>query len=158
MEENNGMVMLSIKPEYVKKIFEGSKAVELRKNRPKKLDGVLVYETFPASAVVGFFKVDRVEETYVEQLWHLTKGMSGVRKMDFDLYYMGRGTGVGIFFNPKNVIKFKNPVRLKTMRTNGFNPPQSFRYVTRKEFRFYEAKGCSELSHCCEILPGAQNE
>lgn len=55
-------VLLSIKPEWAKKIYSGEKTIEFRKNFPIKYiqcwDDIFLYETKPVFAVTGFIKVD----------------------------------------------------------------------------------------------------
>lgn len=55
-------VLLSIKPEWAKKIYSGEKTIEFRKNFPLKynLDDeyIFLYETKPVCLVTGFIKID----------------------------------------------------------------------------------------------------
>ena len=47
-------IMLSIKPQFSKLIFDGSKTFELRKHHPSRhVDKIIFYETRPTSLVVG---------------------------------------------------------------------------------------------------------
>lgn len=55
-------VLLSIKPEWAKKIYSGEKTIEFRKNFPLKYnlseDYIFLYETKPIFAVTGYIVVD----------------------------------------------------------------------------------------------------
>lgn len=53
-------ILLSIKPEWAKLIYEGKKTVEWRKNKPKNFrycDVIFLYETAPVCFVTGFIKL-----------------------------------------------------------------------------------------------------
>lgn len=50
-------VILSIKPEYAAKIFEGVKQVEYRRRPIKNADKVIVYVTKPVGKVLGNLKL-----------------------------------------------------------------------------------------------------
>ena len=58
------MVLLSIKPKYADKIFNGTKTVELRRICPKVTEGdlILVYVSSPVKALVGEFEVKKIVE------------------------------------------------------------------------------------------------
>lgn len=55
-------ILLSIKPEWAKKIYSGEKTIEFRKNFPLKYnlcdDYIFLYETKPVCKVTGIIKVD----------------------------------------------------------------------------------------------------
>lgn len=51
-------ILLSIKPEYANRIFDGSKKYEFRKHLPqKKIDKIVVYSTDPVQRVIGEVEV-----------------------------------------------------------------------------------------------------
>ena len=63
-------VILSIKPEFVEKIFSGEKQYEYRKILFKqKVDTIYIYASRPVSKIVGEFKIDDI----VYQLYNLSK-------------------------------------------------------------------------------------
>ncbi|HEY9294972.1 MAG TPA: hypothetical protein VIQ31_01115, partial [Phormidium sp.] len=62
----NTILLLSIKPEYAKKIFKDqTKKVELRRVRTRLTEGdiVLVYVSSPEKVFVGSFEVEGVIES-----------------------------------------------------------------------------------------------
>ena len=67
-------ILLSIKPEYVKSIFEGKKKFEYRKiitkNKPTK---IIIYSTYPVSAIVGEADVEEILIDSPDNLWKKTK-------------------------------------------------------------------------------------
>ena len=55
-------VLLSIKPEFVEKIFDGSKKYEYRKVLPKRTDisVIVIYASAPVQRVVGEFRINEI--------------------------------------------------------------------------------------------------
>ncbi len=128
-------VLISIRPKYAKKIFDGSKTVELRKIKPKHLssgDLVLLYVSSPVKSLVGAFKVEEVQKYAIGEMWDKVRKKAGISKKEFDEYYKNSETGVAIFI--ENVWQFTNPIGLSDLRKaeKGFHPPQSFRYTSLK--------------------------
>ena len=67
-------VILSIKPEFVEKIFSGEKQYEYRKILFKqKVDTVYIYASRPICKIVGEFKIDEILCDKPENIWKLTK-------------------------------------------------------------------------------------
>ena len=66
-------VLLSIKPEFAEKILNGSKRYEFRKQGfSKPVDMVILYATKPVGKIVGEFKLKKVHEGMLEQIWRQT--------------------------------------------------------------------------------------
>lgn len=129
-------ILLSIRPQYADKIFQGTKTVELRRIRPKHIKkGVLVlmYVSSPMQSLAGAFKVDQVIEEPLSELWKRVHHKAGVTREEFDAYYNGVVSGVGIFFT--EVWSFPDPIKLEDLQEQitGFQPPQGFRYATQHE-------------------------
>ena len=58
-------VLMSIRPQYATKIFDGIKTVELRRVKPKFLaegDLIFVYVSSPVKSLVGAFTVSSITE------------------------------------------------------------------------------------------------
>ena len=64
-------VLLSIKPEFVSKIFDGSKKYEYRKVLFKRKDitTVVIYASNPVKQVVGEFEIKAILSDDVDALW-----------------------------------------------------------------------------------------
>ncbi len=129
----NNAILLSIRPQYANKIFEGRKRVELRRICPKyikKGDLVLIYVSSPVKSLCGAFQVDRVVEKPLSELWKAVKGKAGVSRKEFNQYYQGLSVGSAIFFN--NVWELSSPIELRELREQmtDFQAPQNFRYAT----------------------------
>lgn len=120
-------VLLSIKPEYAEKIFDGSKKYEFRRTIFKCPDikKIIVYASAPVKKVIGEFEVDNIINTDIKTLWKKTHLQSGISKDFFLSYFFDKEQGYAIKI--KNVKKFKKPLGLK----ENFNvlPPQSFVYI-----------------------------
>ena len=133
---SSNAIVLSIRPQYAEKIFEGSKKVELRRIRPKQIRKgylVLIYVSSPIQSLVGAFKVDEIIEKPLSELWSLVQDIAGVTKKEFYNYYQGVDTGIGIFFS--KVWSLREPIKIQDWQEQGisFHPPQGFRYATADE-------------------------
>lgn len=125
-------IILSIQPKHAAKIFSGSKKVELRRIRPKYLSKgglALIYVTSPEKCLAGAFKVTRIIEQPLEDLWKIVRKKAGVTYSEFRQYYDGVSRGTGIFF--QRVWSFPQPLSLQDLRDElvRFLPPQAFRYA-----------------------------
>ena len=120
-------VLLSIKPEFAERIFDGSKKYEFRKSIFKNPDvqTVVVYASSPVQKVIGEFEIEEIISESPECLWEMTKEYSGITEEFFFEYFELREKGFAI--------KVKKPRRYKRARSlqAAYNatPPQSFMYV-----------------------------
>lgn len=119
--------LLSIKPEYVKKIFSGEKRYEFRKVifKNKNVNGVVIYASSPISKVVGEFTVDHIIEDTPQTIWNRTKDVSGVDESFFYNYFKGRDKGYAIKL--KKIKKYEDPFSLDKIGIK--YAPQSFIYL-----------------------------
>lgn len=119
-------VILSIKPEFANKIFDGSKKFEFRKSifKNKDIRKIIVYASSPVQQVIGEFEIDEIINEELNTLWGLTKQHSGISKDFFFKYFANKKEGFAIKI--KKATLYKKPKCLKT----DFNlvPPQSFAY------------------------------
>lgn len=120
-------VILSIKPEFVEKIFSGEKQYEYRKILFKqKVDTVYIYASRPVSKIVGEFKIEEIICDAPENIWKQTKRQSGVSKKFFDKYYKGKDKAVALKI--KACKEYEEGINPETLVPN-FKVPQSFIYV-----------------------------
>lgn len=139
------VLLLSIKPEYAKLIFDGKKTVELRRirTRLRKGDLVLVYVSSPLKSLVGYFEVEDIEikqlPSELNDFWKQVKYKSGVSKKQFFSYYQGALLGVCIFI--RNPHKFSKPVHLDIIKQGikTFRPPQSYKYLDMAEISIFQS-------------------
>lgn len=120
-------IILSIKPEYAKKIFNGDKLYEYRKVifKDERVTHVVVYASAPISKVIGEFEIERVLKEPVSKLWKLTKEYGGVDKDFFNKYFEQRKEGYAIEIKQASLYKKEYDIYEKY----GVKPPQSFLYL-----------------------------
>jgi predicted transcriptional regulator len=124
------MLLLSIRPKYVDTILAGEKRVELRRRSPRVKSGpALIYATAPRMELVAAFRVASVIHVPLSLLWQSVRDIAGVTRDEFDAYFHGLKSGVGIRI--ADVAAFRTPIPLDDLRTalKGFHPPQGFRYL-----------------------------
>lgn len=120
-------VLLSIKPEYASKIFDGSKKYEFRRTVFKNQDvkKVIVYASAPISKVIGEFDIETVLQSELEDLWKETKDFSGITKDFYDSYFTGKDKGYAIKVKKAKMY----PKYFNIQEKYGVRAPQSFVYV-----------------------------
>jgi predicted transcriptional regulator len=121
-------VLLSIKPEFAEKIFQGIKKYEFRKAvfKNRNIRKVIVYASAPVSKVIGEFEVEDILEHDTESLWVKTKKYSGIQKDYFDAYFHGKEIGYAIKIRKSKL--YKVPLDLNEHFKVKY-PPQSFMYI-----------------------------
>ena len=82
-------IILSIKPEFAKKIFEGDKKFEFRRTifKNKNVSKVIVYASSPISKVIGEFEIGDILFKDLTTLWDETKEFSGITEDYFYDYF-----------------------------------------------------------------------
>ncbi len=122
------IALLSIKPEFVEKIFSGEKSYEYRKVIFKKdVKKVVIYCTQPVGMIVGEFNIEDIIEDCPETIWEKTKQHSGVKEFFFKQYFKNRNKGYAIKIGSKNKYEIPiNPYKL----FDSFTAPQSFLYLS----------------------------
>lgn len=120
-------IILSIKPEFAEKIFEGTKKYEFRRTLFKntQVKGVVVYASAPISKIIGEFEIETVLHQELDSLWDDTGEYSGITKDYYQQYFDGKQTGYAI--KVKKTRKYKEPICIK--EAFGVKAPQSFAYV-----------------------------
>ena len=128
-------ILLSIKPEFVKEIFEGNKKFEYRKSIFKRNDvnTVIVYSTKPVGRIVGEFSIEKILKSSPIQLWEATSEYSGITKSDFDKYINTRR--IAYAYQIKNPVLYDNPIDPNSF-SNRFFAPQSFKYIQEFDLDF----------------------
>ena len=121
-------VVLSIKPEYANKIFEGTKKYEFRRAifKNPEVKKIIVYASSPVQKIIGEFDIDQIITHDLRTLWNKTKKYSGISEDFFFEYFVNKENGFAI--------KIKNTKLYRTPRCirEDYNlfPPQSFLYLT----------------------------
>lgn len=124
-------VLLSIKPKFVREIFQGRKKYEYRKSIfARHVTKVLVYSTKPEGLIVGEFSIKAVLQYTPKELWKKTHADSGISKQYFDKYFEGCDKGYALQID--NPVLYREPVNPFEM-FDSFIAPQSFRYISEKD-------------------------
>lgn len=123
-------VLLSIKPEFAEKIFNGSKKYEFRKIifKNKRVTTVVVYASSPVQKVIGEFDIDTILEDDLDSLWMKTKDYAGIDETYFNDYFAYKEKGYAIKI--KKVTRYKENLCIKKDLNIDF-PPQSFLYLDK---------------------------
>ncbi|MDD2624855.1 MAG: ASCH domain-containing protein [Candidatus Riflebacteria bacterium] len=119
-------ILLSIKPEYVEKILDGTKKFEYRKRLAKaKSSTILIYSTSPVMKVVGKAEITGTVSDNPSALWEKTKDNAGITKRKYGEYFQGCKSAyayklgqIEVFDVPKSLSDFNISLA-----------PQSFTYV-----------------------------
>ena len=120
-------VLLSIKPEFAEKIFDGTKKFEFRKSifKSDNVQKVVVYASSPVQKVIGEFSIEDILNDDVETIWKKTSRYSGITH-DFYLSYFANK-------DKAYAIKIGKTRRYRQNRTlSDYNlsfAPQSFAYI-----------------------------
>ncbi|MBD9158588.1 MAG: hypothetical protein EGQ16_01895 [Clostridiales bacterium] len=119
-------MLISIKPEYVENIFNGSKKYEYRKIRCKQdINKIIIYSTYPIMKVVGEAKVEKILEDSPDRIWEKTKKYSGIDLNFYQKYFKDRSKAIA--YKLTNIKKYDSPKELSSYGIKA--APQSFVYI-----------------------------
>lgn len=120
-------VLLSIKPEFASKIFEGSKKYEYRRTIFKRtgVTTIVVYVSNPIKKVIGEFEIEGIIQEEPQSLWEKTGQQGGISKERFLNYFKNKTKGYAI--KVRDARMYDTPVPLNKLMV--VSPPQSFAYL-----------------------------
>ena len=120
-------VLLSIKPEFALKIFEGTKRYEYRRSIFKRggVGKIVVYASDPIKRVIGEFEIGGILHEEPQSLWDKTKTHAGISKERFFEYFRDKQKGYAIEVKAAQI--YDVPVKLSHLMVG--SPPQSFMYL-----------------------------
>ncbi|WP_461246273.1 ASCH domain-containing protein [Treponema sp. R6D11] len=125
------VVLMSINPQYVKAIQSGNKLIEFRKRKfTKTVKNILVYETAPLMAVVGYFEIKYIDIGTPKEIWKKYSKIGEITEVEYFKYYTESNIAVGISIN--EYFPFSKPIDLRKYK---IKPPQSFIYLTKDLFK-----------------------
>ncbi len=132
------IALLSVKPEFAERIFNGIKKFEYRKKvfARKDVEKIIVYASSPMKCVIGEFEFDNIILDTPSIIWEKTAVYSGINHESFFKYFSGSRKAYAICIT--HAIRYANPVNLQNMLP-GFTPPQSFRYIKPAESLLFNA-------------------
>ena len=109
-------ILISINPEHVENIINGSKKFEYRKIAAKQdISSIVIYETTPVKRIVAEAEIIDVLILSPDELWKQTKQASGISKKIAYAYKLGK---VKVYETPKTLLDYGVK-----------NAPQSFIYL-----------------------------
>lgn len=119
-------IIISINPEHVNNIINGTKKYEYRTKAAKKdVNKLIIYETTPIKKVVAEAEIVEVLALDPNTLWEKTKEHSGITKNFFDEYFKDRK--VAYAYKLGKIKVYDEP---KTLTEFGLRAaPQSFAYA-----------------------------
>lgn len=121
-------IVISINPEYVKKIISGEKKYEYRTKAAKQdVDKIIIYETTPVKKIVAEAEILDVLEMSPEDLWKETHKESGVSKKIFSQYFKDRK--VAYAYKLGQITVYDTPFEISEFGLK--NAPQSFVYLKK---------------------------
>jgi len=120
-------VLLSIKPEFASRIFDGSKKYEYRRSifKQSEVTKVIVYASNPIQKVVGEFEIGDILYEEPQVLWDKTGDCAGITERGFLEYFRNKTKGYAI--QVKLTRKYEVPLSLNSFMVS--SPPQSFMYL-----------------------------
>ena len=120
-------VLLSIKPEFAEKIFDGTKKYEFRKSIFKNNDvqTVVVYASSPIQQVIGEFAIADILNDDVEAIWNETSHYSGITHDFYLSYFSNKDKAYAIKIGKTK--RYRQSRSLSDYKLN--SAPQSFAYI-----------------------------
>lgn len=120
-------VLLSIKPEFAEKIFNGEKKYEYRKAIFKNSNAkrIFIYASSPIKQIIGEITFDDILCDAPDKIWAKTSFDSGISKDYFFEYFANREKGYAIKI--KKTLRYSEPINPYDSMPN-FRAPQSFMY------------------------------
>lgn len=123
-------ILMSIKPEYVDKIFSGEKRYEYRKRLCKEMiNTIIVYSSSPIKKVVGELKIKKVLYDNKSIIWNKTNRYGGIMKTKYDKYY--ENCDYAVAYEIEKTILYDKQKDLKDFNVRV--APQSYVYITNKD-------------------------
>lgn len=121
-------ILLSINPEHVEKIFDGTKRYEFRKARCRRdVTEIVIYCTRPVKKIIGEASVDAVLEGSPEWMWERTSYAAGIDKIFFDSYFAGKEKAIA--FEIGECMRYDEPLDLSDYGLS--YAPQSYSYLDK---------------------------
>ncbi len=120
-------VILSIKPQFAEKIFDGTKKFEFRRTLFKNtaVRNVIVYASAPISRIIGEFEIEEIMHNDLHFLWNDTKQYAGISEEYYFEYFDGKESGYAIKI--KDTKRYDSSYSIE--EKYGIKPPQSFAYI-----------------------------
>jgi predicted transcriptional regulator len=140
-------LLISIKPQFINKILDGTKSIEIRRKFHKNWIGhsVVLYATSPVKSIVGEAKISDVDVDDPKTIWTKYNESIGCSKEDFFKYTDSLEKAYAVKLS--NVTTYDTKVKLDQMKEmvgKNLHPPQSYISV-KPESKWFEAVSYSKL-------------
>lgn len=123
-------ILLSVKPEYIDKIFDGLKTFEYRRKLPQKtISSIVLYATDPVQRIVGEVEVIGTISASPTALWEQTKHSAGISRAKYRDYFNKRKKANAFILG--KVTRYQSPKALSDYKIS--SAPQSFQYLFSAE-------------------------
>jgi predicted transcriptional regulator len=127
--------LISIQPQHVSRILEGSKTVELRSRRLNLQPGtrLWIYSTRPSSRVEAVAEIESLHSGKPAEIWTEFSEQIGGSEASFQSYFAGRNEAFALKLTM--VRRLEPAPDLTTLRkiTPTFQPPQFFKRLGEEE-------------------------
>ncbi len=142
-------LLISIRPTFVERIFNGTKTVELRRVFPRVEAGdlVIVYASGNEKSLVGAFQIAAVIKSTPAKNWMRFGSGTGLKKKNFETYY--GDVEIGYAIEISHTWRLLTPVKLTDLRRQpgGFHPPQGYRYLNLREVFNLGGEAMMRMNH-----------
>lgn len=130
---NSSVVLLPIRPCYVKRIIDGTKRIEFRRKPFKRsVQNVVVYSTSPVRKIVALFTVSHITKAGPSEIWTKYHHLAGIDMKTFRDYFQGRDSAIAIGIGVVTILD--PPISLRLL-SGSLIPPQSFIYLRYQLFQ-----------------------
>src|SRR5687768_6688573 len=126
-------VLLSVRPKYADRIASGDKKVEFRRVwTAQPVSELVLYSTSPASRLIAVASIAEIIHAPRSTLWgYATRLGGGITRRELFEYFQGVSHGFALILGNVRVL---SPPRNPADHSKRFRPPQSFRFLSPKEF------------------------
>ena len=130
-QKDKSVVLLPIRPIYVKEILEGRKKVEFRRRAfSREVDRVVIYATSPVKKVVGTYHLNRIVQGCPQDIWTKYKRVGGISQRDYFNYFADTNSSFALEIDRGRILS--DPIPLSVIES-GMMAPQSFRYLSNEQ-------------------------
>ncbi|HEJ9487539.1 MULTISPECIES: hypothetical protein [Proteus] len=124
-------IIISIKPKYVKKIYEGNKVIELRKSVGLNFiqnNKMYIYSSSPKKSITGHAYIEKIEKATKSEIKRSYLDKIAISADELENYLVDDKKGILIWL--KEIIEYEKPIPLAKLKETGFTAPQSYCYVS----------------------------
>lgn len=124
----NSDILISVKPKFATRIFDGTKTVELRRRNLQVPAGVRIwiYSTTPVAAIIGRATLEKIIAAEPSAIWDNFGQEAAISKAEFDIYFAQREFAYALVLSGAEALQ--KPISLDAIkaRVSIFHPPQFF--------------------------------